>query len=166
VQAFLGFSPVVLVNASSFASYPGYREGDSNGLDVGVVTFSADLGRGAIPVLLSRDARVGETAVIAGWGNDLNSNAGTLRAGTAVITSAPAGAAYLQTQFTSTASSVCQGDSGGPLLLQEGGVWAVAGIVSATTTTACSSGANFYANVRNSQISSFILSKAPDAVTR
>jgi V8-like Glu-specific endopeptidase len=164
VQIYLGVEDGTLRTASSFAAYPGYHEGDPNGLDVGVVTFAADIGRAALPVLLSRDARVGETSVIAGWGNDLNQNAATLRAGTASITAV--GSNFLQTQFTTTASGVCQGDSGGPLLLQEGGAWAVAGIISANTTTACSSGANFYANVRNSQISSFIRANVPDAATR
>lgn len=164
VQIYLGVEDGALRTASSFAAYPGYHEGDPNGLDVGVVTFSADIGRRALPVLLSRDARDGETAVIAGWGNDLNQNAATLRAGTASIT--VVGSTLLQTQFTTAASSVCQGDSGGPLLLQEAGAWAVAGIISANTTTACSSGANFYTNVRNSAVTSFIRDKAPDAAQR
>ena len=164
VQIYLGVEDGTLRTAASFAAYPGYREGDPNGLDVGVVSFASNIGRAALPVLLSRDARVGETAVIAGWGNDLNQNAATLRAGAASIT--VVGGTLLQTQFTTSASSVCQGDSGGPLLLQEGGAWAVAGIVSANTTTACASGANYYANVRNSNISAFILDKAPDAFRR
>lgn len=163
VQMFSGDATQLPVS-QSVAAYPGYRENDPNALDVGVVTFGADIGRAPIPVLLSRDARVGETAVIAGWGKDQNQVAATLRAGTASITGVDS--TLLHTAFSTTASSVCQGDSGGPLLLQESGVWAIAGVISANQTTACAFGENFYANVRNSAITSFILSKAPDAVRR
>ncbi len=152
-----------LPTTQTFAAYPGYQENSPNALDVGVVTFGSDLGRNPIPVLFSRDARVGETAVISGWGKDQNQVSATLRAGTAAITAVDG--VLIHTQYTTNASSVCQGDSGGPLLVQEG-VWAVAGVVSANQTTACAFGENFYAEVRNSQIASFIRSKAPDAVTR
>ena len=153
-----------LPTTQTFAAYPGYQENTPNALDVGVVTFGSDIGRNPIPVLLSRDARVGETAVISGWGKDQNQVAATLRAGTAAITAVDS--VLIHTQFTTNASSVCQGDSGGPLLLQEGGAWAIAGVVSANQTTACAFGENFFAEVRNSQISSFIVSKAPDAARR
>jgi hypothetical protein len=49
------------------------------------------------------------------------------------------------------------------LLLLEGGVWAIAGITSAVSTTACTFGTNYFANVRNSNISAFILGQVPDA---
>jgi hypothetical protein len=159
-RVYLGSGPEIV--AQSFASYPGYRDGDPTSLDVGVVIMADDLGRAPIPVLLSRDARVGETAIIAGWGKNENDIPATLRAGTATITNIQT--AVLNTQFTASASSICQGDSGGPLLLQEGNTWAVAGINSAVETTACSaSGENFYAKVRNSGIADFILSHVPDA---
>ena len=150
--------------AQSFSAYPGYHEDDPAALDVGVVLMSEGLGRTPIPVLFSRDARVGETAIIAGWGNDQNQVASTLRAGSTTITAV--GSTQLQTQYSATASSVCSGDSGGPLLLQEGGVWAVAGITSAVTTTACSFGTNYFANVHNPNITSFILGLVPDAARR
>jgi len=162
VRIYLGSGPEVI--ARSFSAYPGYRESDPAGLDVGVVLMSDDLGRAPVPVLLSRDARVGETAILAGWGNDQNQVASTLRAGSTTITAV--GSTQLQTQYSATASSVCSGDSGGPLLLQENSVWAVAGITSAVTTTACSFGTNYFANVRNANITSFILDQVPDAARR
>jgi V8-like Glu-specific endopeptidase len=158
-QIFLGTGPQIV--ASSFAAYPGYQEGDPNGLDVGVIKFDQDIGRLPIPVLLSRDARVGETAVIAGWGRNQNLEAATLRAGATTISAV--GATQLQTQFSSTAASICSGDSGGPLLLNEGGTWGVAGINSAVTTGACNTGTAFYTNLRNANISAFILAQVPDA---
>jgi secreted trypsin-like serine protease len=72
----------------------------------------------------------------------------------------------LQTTFTTTASSVCQGDSGGPILLNEGGVWAIGGVISANSTIACSFGDNFYANIRHPDISAFVLGLVPDAARR
>jgi secreted trypsin-like serine protease len=162
IKVFLGTGPEIV--AQSFARHPNYRETDNTTLDVGVVLLSDDVGRPAVPLLLSRDARVGETAVIAGWGKDQTQTLATLRAGVATIT--VVSTLTLQTQFTTDFSSTCQGDSGGPLLLSEGGVWAIAGIISANSTLACSFGANFYANVRDPDISSFILSRVANATRR
>ena len=150
--------------ADSFMRHPNYRDSDNTSFDVGVVLMAADLGRTPMPVLLSRDARVGETAIIAGWGKDQNQVAATLRAGSATITGVSA--LTLQTESTPAFSSVCQGDSGGPLLLSEGGAWALAGVISANSTLACAFGTNFYASVRNADISAFILARVPDAARR
>jgi hypothetical protein len=159
VRIFFGTGTEIV--ARTFAAYPGYREDDPAALDVGVVLMSDDLARTPVPVLVSRDARVGETAIIAGWGNDQNQLAATLRAGSTTITAV--GSTQVQTQYSSNGSAVCSGDSGGPLLLLEGGVWAIAGITSAVSTTACTFGTNYFANVRNSNISAFILGQVPDA---
>lgn len=72
----------------------------------------------------------------------------------------------LQTTFSATFSSVCQGASGGPIMLSEGGVWAIGGVISANSTLACSFGDNFYASIRNSEISAFVLGRVPDASRR
>jgi secreted trypsin-like serine protease len=152
------------VPAESFRAHPLYREGDSSSVDdVGVVITVQDLPRTPIRLLLGRDARPGEQAVIAGWGRDENGNGTILRAGTTTITASSNSG--LQTQQNSTNSGVCSGDSGGPLLLSEGGVWAVAGVTSATTTGgSCFANTNFYANLRNPDIMLFILSAVPNAI--
>jgi hypothetical protein len=162
VRIYLGSGPEIV--AQSFAAFPGYKEDDPTNLDAGVIRLAQDIGRPAIPLLLSRDARVGETAVIGGWGLAQNQVGATLRSGSTVIASV--GPTVIQTQFSSNASAVCSGDSGGPLLLSEGGTWAVAGITSAVTTTACSFGTNYFANIRNPSITSFILQQAPEAARR
>lgn len=149
------------IAADSLHAYPGFREGDANALDVGVMLFTEDIGTAIIPLLLSRDARVGETAVIAGWGRDQSQAGSTLRAGSTTISAVASN--DLQTQVSTTNSSVCPGDSGGALLISEAGTWSLAGIISANSTTSCAFGNNFYANVRNAQISAFILGLAPDA---
>jgi hypothetical protein len=163
VLVFLGSGPQQ--TASSFAAHPSWRESNPTQFDVGVVLMPADIGPPPKPLLLSRDARAGETAVIAGWGKD--SGAGvtaTLRAGTATITAVAT--LTLQTTSTTTASSVCQGDSGGAILVQESGTWAVAGVISANSTLACSFGDNFYANLRAGDNQGFILARVPDASRR
>jgi Trypsin len=162
VRIYLGSGPELI--AQSFVAHPSYRESDPTSFDAGVVIFGQDIGRTPMPVLLSRDARVGETAIIAGWGLAQNQVGSTLRAGSTVISSVTT--ALLQIQASSNASAVCSGDSGGPLLLSEGGGWAVAGITSAVTATACSFGTNYFANVRNPSISAFILSQVPDVARR
>ena len=163
VLIFLGTGPQQ--TASSFAAHPSWRESSPAQFDVGVVLMPADIGRTPKPLLLSRDTRVGDTAVISGWGKD--SGAGTtatLRAGVATITAVTA--LTLQTTSTTTASAVCQGDSGGPIFIQEGGTWAVAGVISANATLACSFGDNFYANLRAPDNMSFVLGRVPDAARR
>lgn len=162
IRIYLGSGPELV--AQSFAAHPNYRENDPTALDAGVVLMDQDLGRTPMPLLLSRDARVGETAIVAGWGLNASQVGATLRAGSAVIASVSA--SLLQTQFSSNASAVCSGDSGGPLLIPEGGAWAIAGITSAVTTTACSFGTNYFASVRSPSITAFILSQVPDAARR
>lgn len=150
------------VFAASFHPYPLYRESDPSSLDVGVVIASQDLNRAPIRLLVSRDARVGEPAVIAGWGKDERGNGTVLRAGTTTI--AAVSARILQTEFNSAGSSVCSGDSGGPLLLSESDVWAIAGVTSAVTVSgSCTAGTNFYTSVRHPDVMSFVFGLVPNA---
>ena len=160
IKVFLGVGPEL--NTASFARHPGYSNGTA--LDVGVVLMAEDIARTPVPLLLSRDARVGETAVLTGWGKDATGVTSTLRAGVATITAVTA--LTLQTTFSSNFSSVCQGDSGGPILVQESGTWAIGGVISANSTLACSFGDNFYVNIRHPDVTSFILGRVPDASRR
>jgi len=149
--------------AASFQANPQYRANDPSS-DVGVVITAQDLTSSSIPVLASREPQVGEQALLVGWGKDLAGNGTTLRAGT---TSVSAVGASLETQYSPNAASVCSGDSGGPLLLSEGGVWAVAGVTSATTVSgSCASGTNYYAKVRNANTLAFIVGLVPSVTQR
>lgn len=162
INVFLGVGPQQVT--TSFVAHPSWHESNSVQYDVGVILMPADIGRTPVPLLLSRDGHVGETAILTGWGKDASGATSTLRAGSATITAV--NAFTLQTTYTTTAASVCQGDSGGPILLQEGGAWAVAGVISANSTLACSFGDNFYANLRQPEIQSFVLGRVPDASRR
>jgi V8-like Glu-specific endopeptidase len=149
--------------AASFHYYPGYNENDPTTHDVGVVLFDQDLPRTPVPLLLSRDAAVGELAVIAGWGSD-QTGSGTIlpRAGTTTIASVDA--TTIRTEYSPSMSAVCSGDSGGPLLVSQGGVWSIAGITSAVSVGgACTMGTNYFIRVRNADVSAFIRKYVPDA---
>lgn len=152
------------ITAESFEHHPSYQPNSGTALDVAVVLMADDLPRTPVPLLTGRDARVGETAVLAGWGRDPTSTPSTLRAGSATISAV--GSIFLETQHTTNASSICLGDSGGPLLLQEDGVWSVAGISSAASVATCNTGTNFYVNIRNPGVTSYILNLVPDAARR
>ena len=162
INVFLGSGPQQVT--TTFAAHPSFRENNSTAYDVGVILMPADIGRAAVPLLLSRDARVGETAILTGWGKDASGVLATLRAGSATVTAVSA--LTLETTYTTSAGSVCQGDSGGPILLQEGGAWTVAGVISANSTLACSFGNNFYANLRHAEIMGFVLDRVPDVIRR
>jgi hypothetical protein len=156
--------PTAEIVAASFEFFPNYRFNTPGSFDVGVVMMSSDLPRTPIPILSSRDARVGETAIIAGWGRDQNDVSATLRAGSTTVTTVSD--SLLQTQFAPPSSSVCSGDSGGPILVFEGGLWVIAGITSATSANVCNTGTNFYQAIRHPSVRDFILQRVPSVSQR
>lgn len=161
IRVWLGSGPEII--AESFAMYPNFRFNQS-GFDVGVIRMAEDLPRTPVPILTSRDANVGETAIIVGWGRDQNNSPHMLRAGSTRISRLANG--LLETIYAPPSSSVCQGDSGGPILLSEGGAWAIAGITSATSDSVCNTGTNFYQSVRSSSVRDFILQHVPNVSER
>ena len=164
VRVWLGVTGEAEIDAQSFVHWPGYTFNSPSSFDVGVITMSQDLPRTPVSILTSRAGQVGETAIIAGWGRNQDSVTTTLRAGSTVISAVSS--TFLQTAFAPPSSSVCSGDSGGPIFLSQGGTWTLAGITSATSSTACNEGTNFYQAVFNSSVRDFILQHAPSTGTR
>jgi hypothetical protein len=158
-----------LIASSSVAPHPSYRRsGDSStGHDVGVVLLRSNLDRAPVPLLFSRDARVGESAIIAGWGTAEFGADITIRAGSTTVSAVNAN--WLESSYSGSGpgSNVCSGDSGGALLLSEGGAWVVGGVTSATSIGgSCASGTSYYTNVRNADVRSFILGLVPDLIQK
>jgi hypothetical protein len=158
IKVFLGTGAEL--TAQSFVRHPSYQDSNNTALDVGVVLMSDDLGRTPVPLLLSRDAQVGETAIIAGWGKDQNQVSSTLRAGTATITVGRRCCCRRKPRATSARRvrgfrRPAPGDAGRHL---------VAAVISANSTLACSFGTDYYANLRDADINSFILSKVAGAL--
>lgn len=162
VRVYLGSGPEIV--AESFSAHPAYRSNGPSTADVAVVIVSQAIGRTPIPILLGRDARVGEAAVIAGWGRTQDATTATLHAGSTTVTAV--GGTLLETRYSANVSSVCSGDSGGSILVSEGGTWTIAGVTSATSANVCNEGTNYYVAIRNSSVSSFVLGLVPDAAMR
>lgn len=152
------------ITGSSIHYYPNFVFNTPNVFDVGVILFDQDIPRTPIPLLTSRQGQVGEAAVIAGWGRDENDVTTNLKAGSTTLSAV--NESFLQTIFAPPSASVCSGDSGGPILLSEGGQWTVGGITSATSSSACNTGTNFYQAVFNTSVRNFILQHVPAAGQR
>lgn len=149
--------------AASFAHHPSFNTG-TLAFDIGVVLLGEDLPRPHAAILTSRIGRVGETAIIAGFGRDESDVTTKLRAGSTTVSAASA--SRLESQYAPPSSSICSGDSGGPLFLSEGGRWSIAGISSATTQTACNDGTNYYQSVVNESVRQFLLEHIPSITQR
>lgn len=156
VRVWLGTGPEYV--AQSFIYYPNFVFNQS-GFDVGVVLLGEDLPRTPMPILTSRTARIGETAIIAGFGRDENSDTTALRAGSTTVSNITA--TYIESRYAPPSSSICSGDSGGPIFLSEGGAWVLAGVSSATTGSACNEGTNYYQAVVNEAARAFVLQHIP-----
>lgn len=152
------------ITAQSFEFHSGYSPNNTTFQDVGIVRMAQDLPRTPVPLLLSRDAHVGESAVVAGWGRDLQNIGATLRAGTTTISAV--NQTVIQTEYSALTGGICAGDSGGPILLSEGGTWAIGGITSAATVFTCNDGTNYYASIRFNSITQFILDRVPEVGRR
>jgi len=158
-QIWFGVVGTLEIPAAAFHFYPGYSFNAPNVFDVGVLLFDEDLPRTPVSILTSRQAQVGETAIVAGWGRDENSSTTQLRAGSTKISAVSA--TYLETLHAPPSASVCSGDSGGPILLQQSGIWTIGGITSATSGVACNTGTNFYQAVFNPNVRNFIRQYVP-----
>lgn len=149
------------IPAASFQASPSYQAAAGTS-DIGIVIASQDLNRTPMRLLASRDARVGEQAVLGGWGVDNAGIGEILRGGVTTVSSVSADS--VQTTIGLDVAGICNGDSGGPLLLSEGGVWTVGGVTSAQTFGgSCGLGSDFFIPVREPGVLGFIAGLVPDA---
>ena len=151
------------LTTSTFFFHPNFSTSTLQ-FDVGVVLLDEDLGRPPAAVLTSRTGRVGETAIIAGFGRDENSITTRLRAGSTTVSAATS--SRIETAYAPPSSAICSGDSGGPIFVQEGARWVIAGISSATTESSCNTGTNYYQGVAHESVRAFILQHVPAATQR
>lgn len=161
VLVWLGVGPQY--TAASFARHPRFDTGTLQ-FDAGVVLMAEDLPRAPAALLTSRSGQIGETAILAGFGRDENSVTTRLRAGSTLVSNVTA--TRLETKYAPPSSSICSGDSGGPIFLLAGGAWAIAGISSATTQSACNDGTNYYQAVIQADVRSFIEERVPGVIYR
>lgn len=143
--------------------HPNFDVNNPEGLfDIAIVRTNSNIGVKSSPILIGRDPAKGNTGVLAGFGVDENGNDGTLKAGTAKISSVRQ--LFFDSTFNGSGSNSCAGDSGGPFLLKQGNEFAIAGIISSGTIISCGAGdVTRYTRISNSSIMSFIFDKEPNA---
>lgn len=154
----------VEVGVTAMAASPAYVANPNSPQDIGVMLVGQDLPRQPMPLLFSRGVRVGESAVIAGWGAEANNiNYGVLRA---AMTTVSAVTDFIESDFGVSPGQVCPGDSGGALLVSDAGVWTLGAVVSGGSAAACNKGQSFYSIVHNPDVMAFIVSLVPGAIRR
>ena len=136
--------------------------------DVALVKTNTPIGINPYPLLITSDVIIGETAYIAGFGeNKPGSIDDSPRAGDAVI--AGVTSQHIVIRYQGDQSHPCQGDSGGPLVVVRGSFKAIAGVVSQSDPSVdsdniCRPGdITLYTNMRSSAVLSFLNSLAPNA---
>jgi secreted trypsin-like serine protease len=158
----------------SVAVHPGFTA-TSDGFyinDAAIIRFANPLPAPSAPVLLSRSASEGESAVVAGYGQTSPDAPTTddLYAGGASIRSVTE--YHVRIDFTKNESHPCRGDSGGALFVKNGDGLAIVGVVSqsdpsVSEDTICEVGdKTLYTNVDAPSVSSFITSQVPDLATQ
>lgn len=157
--------------ARNVVSHPDFQVSDDAVYlnDAAVIVIDGSLSVPPTPILVSREAQEGEEAAVAGFGQTSGDSpvGGVLRAGRAVIRDVSS--EHISISFRPNESHPCRGDSGGAIFVQDGGVLFVAGVVSQSAPdipeeVICTVGdETLYTNIFNSNVSSFVLTVAPDA---
>ncbi|MCB0320983.1 MAG: trypsin-like serine protease [Bdellovibrionales bacterium] len=171
------------VTATSFAKSQAYDFGDDGVYgndDVAIALTECDLPTRAVPILQKNDLSVGETGLIAGYGNrdsslspgtDSGSGAedGSLFGGKLVIAEISqeeiiSEYSYAANPVPGENSNTCVGDSGGPLVVERDGEWVLAGITSYGNVGCGPEDISGFANITDSAIRSFIAQYAPEVI--
>jgi len=158
-------------NATQYIVHPDYDEW--SGLFSGLIYNDAALVKleksvsdiTPVPILNSRNPKVGNEIEIFGYGQRENGDYDKLYGGTMVISGMTK--THIEAYFGGTGSNSCFGDSGGPAFLKIDGQLTVAGITSTGTRDDCLAGdTTKFTLVPNDSIINFILKYAPNAVVK
>lgn len=161
------------IPARSLTVHPGFGLSSGNYYvnDVAIIRTAKPLNAPRAPILISRSARQGEEALVAGFGKTGpdDSSTGDIYAGRAVVSSVTDN--HVRIDFTSDEAHPCFGDSGGALFVKEATGLAIVGVVSQSDPSVaedniCRVGdKTLYTNMDKNSVSSFVLSVVPEAAT-
>jgi secreted trypsin-like serine protease len=152
-----------VIQAASFVYHPSWTSQniplELN--DVAIVIASSAIGTKTFALLASDDLKVGESALIAGYGLTENLTPEGLRAGYVTIESADS-SSIVATWNSTTGSNTCNGDSGGPIMVKRSDTWYLAGTTSNGNAKNCGvtegRDVSRWANINDASNRSFIRS--------
>lgn len=153
--------------ATYFASYPFWQANSQLEYgDVAVALFSSNLPRLVSNVLSQNNLKIGEQAVIAGYGEDQFGNASynQLKAGYVTLSAVTSWGLSID-YFGGAGTNTCFGDSGGPLFVKRGSSWLLAGVTSNGSSPICGPGdrSNF-ANLAMPDVKAWLNSIVPGLI--
>ncbi len=167
-------SVVVESTAGSFLSRnffvpSSYDDSGDVGIDdIGIVKTSIDIPINPLPLLLSSDPIIGESAYIGGFGErSPGSIDSSPRAGEVIVAGLTSNSVIVR--FQGDQAHPCEGDSGGPLVVDRNGQRAIVGVVSQSDPSVrldniCRPGdITLYTSLTKSSVLSFINQLAPNA---
>ncbi len=127
--------------------------------DLGLVQIGSAFGITPIPVITSRSPSVGESLMVAGYGQDESGTTEVLKATYMTVSEVFTSGFVLP--YDTTHTNVCFGDSGGPAFGYVNGVLGVFGVTSSGTVTNCLEGdKTFFPKISFSENTSFVVNNS------
>lgn len=136
--------------------------------DVAVIETDEAMGVPSASLLISREAQIGEAAIVAGVGQSEAGVDPTVRAGATIIDDVTMN--HLFTVNRDGLATPCRGDSGGALFVTQDGILSIAGVVaqsdpSTGSRKTCHEGdIVLYTNIQHPAVLAFLAETAPEAL--